>query len=285
MSRSQLDLQCVDVSWRRRETRKSALVSWATTSPGRDKTKASFQLDSRHLRQSHKVKVKAARCGSADLFVNARIMLNPCESASKLTSTNRLGLLCTASDRRAKAVQAFAPGYISWGRREPRKSPLVSWATTCPGRDKTKASFQLDSRHLRQSHKVKVKAVCCGADDGVVQTCLSTLGSCLTHVSPRQSSPLPTVWACYAQLQTDGLKQYKLLRLAAKGCDRFHSLTCNVATFPGGEVKRGSRLWSVGLQRVLEGTKPKHAFSSTVDISGKATRSKSKLLAAEQDMG
>ena len=37
-------------------------------------------------------------------------MLNPCESASKLTSTNRLGLLCAASDRRAKAVQAFAPG-------------------------------------------------------------------------------------------------------------------------------------------------------------------------------
>ena len=37
-------------------------------------------------------------------------MLNPCESASKLTSTNRLGLSCTALDRRAKAVQAFAPG-------------------------------------------------------------------------------------------------------------------------------------------------------------------------------
>ena len=50
-------------------------------------------------------------------------------------------------------------------------------------------------------------------------------------------------------------------------------------------MKRGSRLWSVGLQRVLEGTKPNKAFSSTVDISGKATRSKSKLLAAEQDMG
>ena len=35
-------------------------------------------------------------------------------------------------------------------------------------------------------------------------------------MSPRQSSPLLTIWACRAQLQTDGLKQYKLLRLAAK---------------------------------------------------------------------
>ena len=50
-------------------------------------------------------------------------------------------------------------------------------------------------------------------------------------------------------------------------------------------MKRGSRHWSVGLQLVLEGTKPKQAFSSTVDISGKATRSKSKLLAAGQTIG
>ncbi|CAJ1388596.1 unnamed protein product [Effrenium voratum] len=69
MSRSQLDLQCVDVSWRRRETRKSPLVSWAAMSPGRDKTKATFQLDRRHLRQSHKVKVKAARCRAEDGIV------------------------------------------------------------------------------------------------------------------------------------------------------------------------------------------------------------------------
>ena len=60
---------------------------------------------------------------------------------------------------------------------------------------------------------------------------------------------------------------------------------CNVSTFPGGDVKRGSRLWSVGLQRVLEGTKPKQAFSLTVDISGKARRSKSNQLAAGQKIG
>ncbi|CAJ1386105.1 unnamed protein product [Effrenium voratum] len=71
-------------------------------------------------------------------------------------------------------------------RRGTGKWPLISWATTIasPGRDKTKAIFQLDSYHFRQS---------------------------LTHVSQRQSSSLPTVWSCPAQLKTASL-----LRLACR---------------------------------------------------------------------
>ena len=55
---------------------------------------------------------------------------------------------------------------------------------------KPKQSFSLTVDIFGQSHKVQVKAARCGADDRVVQTCLSTLDhaeSCLIHVSPRQS--------------------------------------------------------------------------------------------------
>ena len=53
-------------------------------------------------------------------------------------------------------------------------NPSFCKTSTSPGRDNTKASFQLDSRHFRQGQKVKVKAARCGAEDRIVQTCLST---------------------------------------------------------------------------------------------------------------
>ncbi|CAJ1383655.1 unnamed protein product [Effrenium voratum] len=90
---------------------------------------------------------------------------------------------------------------------EPTKWPLISRVATPmpgPGRDKTKATFQLDRRHLRQSHKVKVKAARCRAEDGIVQTCLSTLD----HAEPKLISTNRLGFSCIAS-------DCKLLHLAA----------------------------------------------------------------------
>ena len=104
---------------------------------------------------------------------------------------------------------------ISRKRPEKRKWPLISWVTTIasPGRDKTKAiqSFSLTVDILAKPQGQSQSCSLQGrrSDSAVL---FVNAGSCLTHVSPRQSSPLPIVWACSAQL-----KQYKHLRLATNG--------------------------------------------------------------------
>ncbi|CAJ1383651.1 unnamed protein product [Effrenium voratum] len=80
----------------------------------------------------------------------------------------------------------------------------------------------------------------------------------------------------------DGQKQFLAQFVAAK--PRCGGLPNTKANFDCGKSRVTTPLLA-RQSRVLEGTKPKQPFSLTVDILGKATRSKSKLLAAGQTIG
>ncbi|CAJ1406908.1 unnamed protein product [Effrenium voratum] len=78
----------------------------------------------------------------------------------------------------------------------------------------------------------------------------------------------------------DGQKQFLAQFVAAK--PRCGGLPNTKANFDCGKSRVTTPLLA-RQSRILEGTKPKQPFSSTDDISGKATRSKSKLLAARAE--
>ena len=172
MSRSQLELQCATFPARDVNTG-SALFNTLSWWPSGSKP----TLVLRNLPGSFRWRqtgLSAGLYGNSPCFLSiGAVSFQP----RQLASFARCAQSRDAGQRCQSPSFACKEGGFSKSS-EPRKWPLISRVATPmpgPGRDKTKSTFQLHRRHLRQSQKVKVKAARCRAEDGIVQTCLSTL--------------------------------------------------------------------------------------------------------------